>query len=39
MRTASDLYVQLEKMLHPTSELKTILKLHLDSLGGVLEHA
>jgi predicted ATP-binding protein involved in virulence len=39
LRSASDLYTQLEKMLHPTSELKTILKLHLDSLGMVLEHA
>ncbi len=39
LKTASGLYSELEQMLHPTSELKTILKLHLDSLGGVLEPA
>jgi predicted ATP-dependent endonuclease of OLD family len=39
LETASKLYAELEQMLHPTSDLKTILKLHLDSLGGVLEHA
>ncbi len=39
LEMASRLYSELEQMLHPTSDLKTILKLHLDSLGGVLEHA
>ena len=38
-REAAQLYQQLEKMLHPTSDLKTILKLHLESIGGVLSHA
>ncbi len=38
-REASQLYQQLEKMLHPASDLKTILKLHLESIGGVLSHA
>ena len=38
-REAARLYQQLEKMLHPTSDLKTILKLHLESIGGVLSHA
>ncbi len=37
LETASRFYSELEQMLHPTSDLKTILKLHLDSLGGVLE--
>jgi predicted ATP-binding protein involved in virulence len=36
---AQRLYRELEEMLHPTSELRTILKLHLDSLGGVPEYA
>jgi predicted ATP-dependent endonuclease of OLD family len=36
---AERLYRELEEMLHPESELRTILKLHLDSLGGVPEYA
>lgn len=36
---AERLYRELEQMLHPESELRTILKLHLDSLGGVPEYA
>ena len=37
--TAEKLFHELEEMLHPTSELRIILKLHLDSLGGVPEYA